>query len=163
MNILSVDPGNIESAYCIIEVETLKPLEFGKISNKDLYRKIILNNFNVNYENVAIEMIKSYGMGVGQTVFDTCIWIGIFKELIENKWDYQKEVDYINRMEEKMHICHDSRAKDTNIRHALIDRFAQHDKKQGKGTKKKPDWFFGFRADMWAAYAVGITYVETKL
>ena len=66
-------------------------------------------------------------------------------------------------MEEKIHICHDSRAKDTNIRHALIDRFAKFDKKQGKGKRDNPDWFFGFKKDLWAAYAVGITYIETKL
>ena len=163
MNILSIDPGNEQSAYCIIEKESLRPLEIGLIENDELLYKILREDFDWEYEFMCIENIKSYGMAVGETIFSTCIWIGRFKQAQETKWDYQKDVDYIFRMEEKMHICHDSRAKDTNIRTALIERFAKFDKKQGKGTIKQPDWFYGFKKDLWAAYAVGITYIEPKL
>lgn len=159
MNILAIDPGNLYSAYCIINADTLRPVQFGKVINDDL-RAAILNG-SLSYDGAVIEKVASYGMAVGAEVFDTCVWIGIFTEDIAFKGVCK--ADYLFRREEKLHICHDSRAKDSNIRIALIDRFAQHDKRNGKGTTKSPDWFFGFRADIWAAYAVGLTYIETKL
>lgn len=100
----------------------------------------------------VIEMIASYGMPVGKEVFDTCVWIGRFIERI-SRFATDK-IYYIYRKDEKMNICHSMKAKDSNIRQALIDRFGE------VGTKKNPGWFYGFKADIWSAYAVGITYLD---
>lgn len=150
MNVLAIDPGNIESAYCVIDINTLKPIEFGKIVNERLIDDIT----KLKIKDVAIEMIASYGMPVGKEVFETCVWIGRFLERME---DIAENIDYVYRMEEKMHICYNPKANDTTIKKALVDRFG------GKGTKKAPGWFYGFSADVWQAYAVGITYIETKM
>lgn len=159
MKVIAIDPGNIQSALCIIDVETLKPVEFIKANNAEI-KKILLMKAEENYF-VAIEMIASYGMPVGKDVFDTAVWIGRFVEIAKSKTG--KEPTLVYRIEEKNHICHSSKANDSTIRRALIDRFAKHDLKNGKGTKKNPDWFYGFKADIWAAYAVGLTYIETHL
>lgn len=149
---LAIDPGNEKSAWCLVDRKTLRPIQFAKEENNAVLDAVMYGK----YEEIVIERVQSYGMPVGRDVFETCEWIGRFTQAA------QKPVSYVYRQDEKLHICNDSRAKDGNIRRALIDRFAQHDLKTGKGTKKNPDWFYGFSADVWSAYAVAITYIETK-
>lgn len=155
--ILAIDPGNIESAYVILD-ENLRPINLGKIPNPDMFS--VIQNTSARY--FVIEMIASYGMGVGQTVFDTCVWIGRFMQYAEEHGNFQ-QIDQLKRIEEKKNLCHDSRAKDTNISLALIDRFAYGVPNKGKGNKKAPGYFFGFHDDIWAAYAVGVTYADLFL
>lgn len=151
--ILSIDPGNIESAYCLIEKETYKPIEFGKIRNEELLE--YMSNLTQKPE-LAIEMVASYGMAVGKEVFDTCVWIGRFVQEYDNHW-YDATINYIYRKDVKMNLCNSMRAKDSNIRQALIDRFGV------VGTKKNQGWFYGFKADIWSAYAVGVTYLDKEI
>lgn len=155
--ILAIDPGNIESAYCIIDKNSYKPIEFAKIENKDLREKLLEDLKFYPIDTLVIEMIASYGMPVGKEVFDTCVWIGRFMECFKCPFTY-----YIYRKEEKMNLCGSMKAKDSNIRQALIDRFATFDFKNGKGTKKNQDFFYGFSKDVWAAYAVGITWLDKQ-
>lgn len=151
--ILAIDPGNIESAYCLIDKETYKPIEFGKIGNYILLEYIQDKAFDVDC--LVIEMIASYGMAVGQTVFDTCVWIGRFIQIYSDII-YLPDFAFIYRKEEKMNLCYSMKANDSNIRQALIDRFGV------VGTKKNKGWFYGFKKDVWSAYAVGVTYLDKK-
>ena len=155
--ILAIDPGNVLSGWCMIDEDTLKPLNFDKSYNHDVLYLMEQGATALWLDEVVIERVASYGMVVGAEVFQTCEWIGRFTQKAEEN---NIPVRYIYRNAEKIHICHDTKAKDANIRRALIDRFAQHDLKNGKGTKDDPDWFYGFRADIWSAYAVGLTYIE---
>ena len=153
MNLLAIDPGNLDSGYCLMDTETLRPIEFGKISNHELENLLA----NMHIGQIVIEKIVSYGMAVGKEVFDTCVEIGRLSMIAEI---LRIPCGFVYRRDEKLTICGSPRANDSNIRKALIDRFATHDFKNGKGTKADPDWFYGFKADVWAAYAVGVTWRE---
>lgn len=152
--IIAIDPGNKESAYVILS-EDLRPIEFAKLPNEELME--VLDKQAKVYGCVVIECIASYGMSVGQTVFDTCIWIGRFTERAKAMG---AEVNYIYRKDEKMNLCHTMKANDSNITQALIDRFAPDTPNKGKGSKKEQGYFYGFAKDIWQAYAVGITYYD---
>lgn len=153
--IFSIDPGNRQSAYSLLN-EELRPIEFGKVDNHDLLNIIgsfyIKTSINENDVPFVIEMIGHYGTGMpaGKDVFDTCVWIGRFTEIYHQLTS--KEPIYIMRKDEKINLCGNMKAKDGNIRQALIDRFGV------VGTKKNKGWFYGVSNDVWAAIAVGVTY-----
>lgn len=155
MKLLAIDPGNIESAYVLMN-SAFEPLEFGKVPNNQMAETVAVYAANV-FLPVAIEMIASYGMPVGREVFDTCVWIGRFSQIAIT---LGSPVDYIYRADVKLNLCGSSRAKDGNVRQALIDRFAKRDMKNGKGVKAKPDFFYGFKADIWQSYACGVTWMD---
>lgn len=153
MEILCLDVGTEESAYCIINSETYKPLKFEKINNIELL-KIVKNE---KYDKMVYEEFQCYGMAIGVSTIKSITWNGRY---IQSALDRNKPVEYIYRKEEKMNLCGSMKAKDTNIRQSLIDRFAEFDLKQGKGTKDNKDFFYGFKSDIWASYAVGVTYLD---
>lgn len=156
-NILAIDPGTTQSAFVLVG-NGCRPIRFNKLENETLLAMLKACLLR-EAERVVIERVASYGMPVGQEVFATCEWIGRFTQ---TALDRSLTVAYVLRQEEKLTICHDSRANDANIRRALIDRFAQHDMRSGTGTKKNPDFFYGFKRDIWQAFAVAVTYLDRE-
>lgn len=144
--VLSIDPGNKESAYALIDGD-YTIAEFGKVDNTEMLR-IITRPFPADLD-LVIEMVASYGMAVGKEVFDTCVWIGRYQQAAT------VPVTLMFRKDVKMNLCGQTKAKDANIIQALKDRFGD------KGTKANPGWFYGFSKDVWQAYALGVTYLDT--
>lgn len=159
--ILAIDPGNTASAFVLLD-PSCKPLQYGKIDN-DKMLSVIESVIAINplsAVDVAIEMVASYGMAVGKTVFDTCVWIGRFEQAA--RYYGANSVNKVYRADEKMNLCHSMKANDSTIRQALVDRFAPDTPNKGKGNKKNPGFFYGFRDDIWQAMAVGVTYLDGK-
>lgn len=151
MLVLAIDPGSELSAYLLYDTATARPLRWDKVPNDDLL--LLLDD--VEADMMAIEMVASYGMAVGATVFETCVWSGRFIE----RWPHAREPARVYRREVKMHLCGTARAKDPNIRQALIDRYGPG-KERAVGLKASPGPLYGMKADCWSALAVAITVVE---
>ena len=152
MVIFAIDPGNEESGFVIMH-DNYTPVHHGKLPNDD----ILLEAASQQYDVLVIEMVAHYGKGMpaGKTVFDTCVWIGRFWQMAAIRGIPTR---LVMRGEEKVNLCGNAKAKDPNIRQALIDRFAKT--KNGKGTKKDPDFFYGFASDAWSAFAAGVTAID---
>lgn len=152
--ISAIDPGPTESAIVVID-KGYHPRFFAKDRNEVVLQYI--NGMRNGISDIVIEMVASYGMPVGAEVFETCVWIGRFMEHAHRQG---LAVRRVVRQDEKLCVCHSPKANDATIRNGLIYRFAPNLKGTGKGTKKHPGWFYGFKEDIWAAYAVGVTYLD---
>jgi hypothetical protein len=155
MNILAIDPGNKDSAYVLYDTETKLPISWEKTSNAEVLALIECSDADQLY----LEMIASYGMPVGASVFETCIMIGRCIEVWgRTGFRADLEAHFIYRREVKLHLCNSAKAKDANVRQALIDRYGGKEKAIGK--KAIPGPLYGMKADCWAALGVAITAAE---
>lgn len=153
MLILAIDPGSEQSAYVFYDTFVGKAISFEIMPNDALLKK--LGSLISEVEHLAIEMIACYGMPVGASVFETCVWIGRFIEAaaIPHTKVYRKDV--------KMFLCGSTRAKDSNIRQAIMDKYGSS-REKAIGTKKSPGPLHGFKADIWAAMGVALTWDHTR-
>lgn len=154
--LLAIDPGNIESAYALIDAETYAPVQFEKLPNA-MMRKYISSQLALcNQTEVVIEQVQHYGTGMaaGESTFDTCFEAGRFAQITDQITG--QEATRVRRPTVKSMICGTPRAKDANVIQALKDRFGE------KGTKKNPGWFYGFKADCWQAYALGVAWLDMR-
>jgi hypothetical protein len=177
MRILAIDPGYIASASLVYLTGSKTITEARLQTNGSLLES--LGGLRDQTDLLAIEMIASYGMPVGREVFETCVWVGKFIER------YHRASVHVYRKDVKMHLCHTMRAKDSNVRQALIDRFGGEN--AAIGNKKCPKckakgWFGAGRTvcpkcegrkwkyppgpladlhdDLWAALAIAVTAAD---
>ena len=151
MRVFAVDPGPLETGYAImngLEIE-----RFG-IEKNNLLLLAALDSLGDKYPEVmAYEMVACYGMPVGAEVFDTCVWIGRFIErfMADSKPVFRRDV--------KHHLCNSAKAKDGNIRQAIIDKYPPigGGKTPQIGTKAQPGPLFGITSHVWPAIGVGLT------
>lgn len=149
MEILAIDPGHKQSAYVLIGTPGYVLIEQGILPNDEL---LIWVRDIAAPDVITIEMIKSYGNVMGDSVIETCVWIGRFIQA-SGKGD---AVDLLPRKTVVTQICNNPRAKDSNVRQALIDRYG------GAGAEKKGGPLEGVKKDIWSALAVAIAWHEIK-
>lgn len=154
MRILAIDPGTAQSAWLIYDVEASQIVNCGIDNNQwvcDTFYRAEDSGLTP-----VIEMVACYGMPVGKETFETCVWIGRFLESFGcGELIYRKDI--------KLHLCQSMRAKDANVRQALLDL---HSSTGGGatpqvGTKSKPGPLYGVKSHIWSALAIAITYRDT--
>lgn len=154
MRLLAIDPGPIQSAW--VEHEHGMPTGFGKVDNDHL----LLLVGKSKADRLAIEMIASYGMPVGQEIFSTVLWIG---RLVQCWVQEGREFPILMpRKSVTLHLCGSTRAKDPNVRQALIDRYGPG-KELAVGRKASPGPLYGVSGDVWAALAVAVTVADAMV
>lgn len=146
MNILAIDPGAEWSAFVLFD--GARVVDHDYLKNRDLLVRLKDKNFGGPFLTV-IEQIESYGMAVGASTFETVFWSGRFAQA-------SGRFDRVTRGVIKLHLCQTKRAKDTNVRQALIDRFGGKDVAIGRKAAKGP--CYGLTSHRWSALAVAVTY-----
>ncbi len=147
MTVLAIDPGTRESAYVLWD--GARVIEAGIADNWRI-KDIVLGCEREHLaDRLAVEQIRCYGMAIGAETLDTVLWSGRFVEAWCD-YDGPNAAILIPRIDVKVHLCKSARAKDANVRQALIDRFGP------QGTKKKPGVLFGVTSHKIAALAVAV-------
>jgi hypothetical protein len=149
--ILAIDPGPTESALVVWGGTSIHLSRYAE--NEAILE--LLKGWAPQGNPLVIEQVASYGMPVGAEVFETVFWSGRFAEA----YGFH-QVHRVPRLQVKMSLCHDSRAKDGNIRQALIDRFGGKEKAIGK--KASPGPLYGISGDLWAALALAVTFYDMR-
>jgi hypothetical protein len=147
--ILALDPGTTQTGWVLYDAEQV--VDSGVAQNPVMLEMVRCSDAGT----LAIEMIASYGMAVGREVFETCVWIGRFQQA----WHSPESARLVYRRDVKLHLCGSPRAKDPNVRQALIDLFPATGggKVRQIGTKAQPGPLYGVSSHAWPALGVAIT------
>lgn len=163
MKVLSIDPGNTKSAWLLYGIaygDKLGVVEaFGYEPNEELLPK--LAELRLNGTALVIEYPQPRGQPMYTQLVDTIFWIGRFVQSAAPEGDWKP----IDRKDIKMTLCGNTKAKDSNIRAALISRFGGafvpgRGEVNPIGTKRNPGPLYGLSGDIWSALAVAVTYSE---
>lgn len=148
---LAIDPGPVESGWCLMVGNHV--MQSGVLPNAEVLD--LLTGSESKFAALAIEMIASYGMPVGREVFETCVWIGRFVQA----WHDPEAVRLVYRKDVKMHLCGTTKAKDGNVRQAIIDLYPASGGGSTPqiGTKAKPGPLYGVSSHAWPAIGVALT------
>jgi hypothetical protein len=149
-HVIGLDPGPERSALVVFDGTAPEITRYG--ANPDIL------DFLCDYRSIlplVIEQVASFGMPVGEEVFGTVFWSGRFAQAYG--FDYVRR---LKRLEVKMALCHDSRAKDSNVRQAILDMYGG--KARAIGRKASPGPLYGISGDLWSALAVAIAWTRLQ-
>ena len=161
--LLGIDPGPIESGWAIRHEEGkwfFGNTENTKLADGDIWVWNVLKIIGIERIQPRFVPGKPGGRGgyIGKETLETCEWVGRFDCLAGCI------PHLIYRATLGTALCGSPRAKDTDIKAAIIDRFGG-DAKSVVGTKKNPGPLFGTRglgSHVWIALGCALVAEEQK-
>lgn len=153
--IMAIDPGPKECGYVVLDGDCVKAAIVRPI-HELIY---CIDSGQCDNDRIVVEKLACMGMAVGAEVFETAYNIGEIRHAWRRRFIF-RPIRFLTRNEVKLHLCQSPRAKDANIRQAIIDRYGGKDK--AIGNKKNPGPLYGVKSHCWAALALAITAQETE-
>jgi hypothetical protein len=151
--VYGVDPGTTGSALVIYDLLSRRIEQHRTASNEEILDQLRADGSR-RIGFLVVEQIESMGMAVGAETFETVWWAGRFHQA------WTGAAHRVTRRQVKLHLCGSMRAKDPNIRQALLDRFGGS---AAIGKKATPGPLYGVKGHEFAALAVGITFIDLVL
>lgn len=142
MTILAIDPGTSVSGWCLLNGDSVT--DSGVCDNDKLLHGLPCMPADV----LAVEIFEARGMPIGNDSIETIIFTGRLMQA------WPGEFRRVRRSEVKRHLCGTLKAKDANVRQALIDLFGGE---QAIGRKASPGPLYGVKSHAWAALGVAVT------
>ena len=146
--VLAIDPGPEVSGWVLFGIETRKPFSFGIDTTDEVLKIIEQESFNW----LVIEKVGNQGNIVGDTIFDTCINIGSFKDRYRNNGKYCYDITRSNVIVQLYGFARKRnpdktwfKVRDKHVNAVIIERFGGRDIAVGgvKCQKCKGKGWFG--------------------
>lgn len=146
--VIAIDPGPTKSA--VVGYASPAVVVYHYTFPNEQLREDLVRHAGLPYrdDTLVIEQIAAMGMAVGAEVFETCFESGRFAQA------WGRPFERLKRVTVKAHICGSAKAKDANVRRALMDRFG------GDASVKKGGALYKVKGDEWAALAAAVTWAD---
>lgn len=158
--IFAIDPGPEKSAYVEYSPDPGWPgapiLCSGQLGNDEMWMVLA----DPLPRTGVIEVMQSYMLRVGESIFRTCEWIGRFDHL----WHQVHADRWLQRLtkpEVSHHLCGRRNATKADLRGVLYQKFGDGSRRSAMGVKKAPGPLYGLIGDhVWDALALAVTWHE---
>jgi hypothetical protein len=155
--ILAIDPGPTESGYCAWNGARVVACGTD-VCNEVLRRETLPAVLRMQRElegrgiNLAIEKVACFGAPVGALVFETVFFSGRLSEWWEGTTG--RAAIRLTFGDVTLHHCLTRRAKESQVRQALIDRFG------APGTKAAPGLLYRVHGHAWSALGLAVAVFD---
>ena len=152
--IYGIDPGPVQSALVVIEIDPFAIKSMIMLPNETMSDMLKSEAMGTGERVLAIEYLQSYGsqFAVSRELIDTANWVGWFTCI----WGYLCKQPYTKhlRTQIKAYIVGSVATGDKSVSNALKMRFG------APGNKKNPGILYGIKKDLWSALAVAVYHMD---